>query len=59
MMEARLSEIKAAFAHIEQIEIVEDKSISFGCRLESDLGLIDARVEDFLARIVQESREGK
>jgi flagellar assembly protein FliH len=59
MMEARLSEIKSAFASLESIEVVEDKSIDFGCVLETDLGLIDARVEDYLARIVHESREGK
>lgn len=59
MMEARLSEIKAAFAHIEHVEIVEDKSIGFGCKLETDLGLIDGRVEDYLARIAAESREGR
>ena len=59
MMEARLSEIKSAFASLESIEVVEDKSIGFGCVLETDLGLIDARVEDYLARIVHESREGK
>jgi flagellar biosynthesis/type III secretory pathway protein FliH len=59
MMEAKLTEIKAAFASLESIEVVEDKSIEFGCVLETDLGLIDARVEDYLERIVHEGREGR
>ena len=59
VMEARLTSIKAAFANLENIEVVEDRSIGFGCRLETDSGMIDARVEDFLARIVLEGREGR
>lgn len=59
VLEARLTNIKAVFANLENIEVVEDRSIGFGCRLETDSGMIDARVEDFLARIILESREGR
>ena len=59
VMEARLTSIQAAFANLENIEVVEDRSIGFGCRLETDSGMIDARVEDYLARIILESREGR
>lgn len=59
MLEARLTELRSAFAHMEQVEIIEDKSIGFGCKLETDLGLIDARVEEYLARIAEASREGR
>jgi flagellar assembly protein FliH len=59
IMEARRTELKAAFSHIDTLEIVEDRSIAFGCKLETDLGMIDARVEDYLARIVEEAKEGR
>lgn len=59
IMEARRTELKNAFSHIESLEIVEDRTIAFGCKLETDLGMIDARVEDYLARIVEEAREGR
>jgi flagellar biosynthesis/type III secretory pathway protein FliH len=58
-MEARRGDVLGAFSNIEHFEVVEDRSIEFGCRLETDLGLIDGRVQDFLARIVQESREAR
>ncbi len=58
-MEARRTDVLGAFSNIEHFEIVEDRSIDFGCRLETDLGLIDGRVEDYLARIVQVAREAK
>jgi flagellar assembly protein FliH len=58
-MEARRNEVLGAFSNIENLEIVEDRSIAFGCRLETDLGLIDARVKDYLARIVAEAQEAK
>lgn len=59
VMEACKTDIQAAFANLENIEVVEDRSIGFGCRLETDSGMIDARVEDYLARIVLESREDR
>lgn len=51
-VEARKKDLMTAFSNVRNIEVVEDRSIEFGCRLETDAGLIDARVEDFLARIV-------
>jgi flagellar assembly protein FliH len=58
-MEARRGDVLGAFSNIESFEIVEDRTIPFGCRLETDLGMIDARVQDYLARIVQELREAR
>ena len=58
-MESRRTDVMGAFSNIEHFEIIEDRSIEFGCRLETDLGLIDGRVQDYLSRIVQESREAK
>lgn len=57
VMESRLTELKAAFSNVKDIEVVEDRGVAFGCRLETDAGMIDARVEDFLARIAAEARE--
>ena len=56
-MEANRAGLKSAFSHLDDIEVVEDRSIGFGVKLETDLGMIEARVEDYLARIVEESRE--
>lgn len=58
-LEARRNEVLGAFSNIESFEIVEDRNIAFGCRLETDLGMIDARVKDYLARIVREAQEAK
>ncbi|MCH8977774.1 MAG: hypothetical protein IH945_00830 [Armatimonadetes bacterium] len=59
VMESRLTELKAAFSNLKDIEVVEDRGVAFGCRLETDAGMIDARVEDFLARIAAEAREDR
>ena len=57
VMESRLTELKAAFSNLQDIEVVEDRGVAFGCRLETDAGMMDARVEDYLARIAAEARE--
>lgn len=59
VLEARLTEIKAAFSHLRNVEVVEDRSVGFGCRIESDAGMIDARVESYLGRIAAEAQEGR
>lgn len=59
VMEARLTEIRAAFSNLQNIEIVEDRNVGFGCCLETDAGMIDARVENYLARIVSDGMEGR
>lgn len=58
-IEARKRDLAAAFSNIKAIEVVEDRTIGFGCRLETDAGLMDARIEDYLARIVATAKEGK
>lgn len=58
-LEAQLTEIKAAFSHLRHVEVVEDRSVGYGCRIESDAGMIDARVESYLGRIAAEAQEGR
>lgn len=58
-VEARKRDLIAAFSHLKSIEIVEDRSVEFGCKLETDAGMIDARVEDFLARIIATAKKGR
>ncbi|MCH7904079.1 MAG: hypothetical protein IH944_05865 [Armatimonadetes bacterium] len=58
-LEAQLTEIKAAFSHLRNVEVVSDRSVGFGCRIESDAGMIDARVESYLGRIASEAQEGR
>lgn len=56
LMCERQAEILAATAGIAGLEIVADASIEAGCRVESDGGVIDARVEAMLARAVTSVR---
>ncbi|MBX3111477.1 MAG: hypothetical protein KF857_05645 [Fimbriimonadaceae bacterium] len=48
--------IMQAVAGIKDVEIVADESVAAGCQVESEFGLVDARVETFLDRIAQEAR---
>lgn len=54
---ARQSEILAAAQGLRSIEIVRDPSIQGGCVIESDDGVIDARIEAALERIVAAARQ--
>jgi flagellar assembly protein FliH len=55
LLESRKAEILAALANIRDLEIVHDTHVAHGCQVETDGGMIDARIETFLARIVQEA----
>ena len=56
-LDARRSELESAFSQFDSIEVVADSGVRAGCKVEYDAGTIDARVEDFLARIVLQARE--
>ena len=58
-LEGQLTEIKAVFSHLRDVEIIEDRKVGFGCKVESDAGMIDARVESYLGRIAAEAQEGR
>lgn len=55
---AYLDEIKGALIRLKQIEIVDDKSIEGGCVIETDSGMVDARIEhkiEAIERSIQEA----
>lgn len=53
VMEAHRADLLAAFTNLRGLEIVTDNSVDGGVLVESDEGLIDARVGSYLERIVQ------
>lgn len=53
---ARQGEILAAAQGLRSIEIVRDPKILGGCVIESEDGLIDARIEEALRRLVEAAR---
>jgi|GEM_PF-1391016 len=54
-LEGRRHELIEALSHIRDIEIVSDSTIHAGCVLESDSGVIDARIEHYLHRLALEA----
>lgn len=57
LVEARREEILAGATGLRAIEVVADPAIQGGCIVEGDGGIIDARVEAALDRIVSAARE--
>lgn len=55
-VESHQQEITAAISHIKGLEVVADNSIEAGCCIESESGLVDARVESYLARLADQVR---
>jgi len=53
MMEAHRPELLAALTNLRGLEVVADNSVDGGVVVESEDGLVDARVSTFLERIVQ------
>lgn len=53
LLEARSDEIRAACSDIRDMEIVPDISVANGCVIDSDGGVIDARVDAYLARLAE------
>ena len=56
MVLANRAQIQQAVAGIKDVEVVADESVVAGCQVESEFGLVDARVETYLDRIAQEAR---
>ncbi|MBV6459857.1 MAG: hypothetical protein HONBIEJF_03011 [Fimbriimonadaceae bacterium] len=55
LLEARKADLLAAATRLRSIEIVPDERIGAGCMIESDGGLIDARIEEMVAKLAQET----
>lgn len=51
IVEARRNEILSACSGIQHLEIVADPNIPAGCVVESDSGMIDARIDSMLVRL--------
>jgi len=56
LMKSFKDEIKACAQSVRNIEIVDDASIEGGCIIETDGGLVDARIENKLAILTNELR---
>ena len=56
ILEAHRAEIMSAASSVRQLEIVEDDSIAGGCVIETDGGVVDARVEMKLEEIAESLR---
>jgi len=54
LLEARKTDLLAGATRLRSIEIVPDDRIDGGCMIESDGGLIDARIEEMVAKLAQE-----
>ena len=52
VLEAHRADLMATLAGIKEIEVVADRTVGAGCVIQSNEGLVDARVESFLERIV-------
>lgn len=55
VLESRKAEILEAVSNIRQLIIVPDLKIVSGCEVDTDGGVIDARVESYLARLEEEA----
>ncbi len=55
-LESHQQEIAQSLAGIKGLEVVADPTIQAGCVVESDSGVVDARVEAYLARLVDHVR---
>lgn len=53
LLEARRNDLITALNGNSQIEIVGDRTIEFGCVIDTEAGMIDARTETYIDRIEQ------
>lgn len=56
ILESRRTEIMQALSQIRGLEVVPDSNVGIGCVLESDSGVVDARVESYLLRLSEHVR---
>ncbi|MBS1722937.1 MAG: hypothetical protein JSS66_08295 [Armatimonadetes bacterium] len=55
ILDARKGEILAAVAGVRSIEIVPDLTVKSGCQIDTDGGVIDARIDTYLSRLAKEA----
>lgn len=56
-LEARRDEVLRAAMEVRELEIVGDATIASGCVLDSDGGVVDARIDAFLSRLADGLKE--
>lgn len=56
VVDARSGELLAASSGLRKLEVVRDSTIQGGCVIEGDGGVVDARIESALERIVSAAR---
>ncbi len=56
LLESHRQQILQAVAGIKKLEIVSDDAVEAGCMVESEFGMVDARVEAYLDRIASQVR---
>ncbi len=57
MIQNHQEEILNKTSHLKDVQIISDESIEAGCVLESDLGVIDARIENMLRKLANTALE--
>lgn len=55
ILESRRADILSSISDIRGLEVVPDLHVAAGCQIETDGGVIDARVHSYLARLAQEA----
>lgn len=55
ILESKREQVLAAASCVRDIEIVSDGSINGGCIIDTDGGVIDSRIENFLERLHEEA----
>ena len=55
ILNARKDQILSAVSGIRNLEVVADLNVLSGCEIETDGGVVDARIESYLARIAKEA----
>lgn len=56
LLEAKKSALLGAATRLRSLEVAADPSIGGGCVIESDGGLIDARIEQMIGKLAEEAR---
>ena len=53
ILESHRAELEARASHIHNLEIIPDHHVDGGCMVESDGGVIDARIQTYLQRLAE------
>lgn len=57
ILESHKAELTASLSNIRHLEVVADEKIEGGCIIEADEGIIDGRIEGYIDRLEEATRE--